>query len=252
MGSHPFPNTQCSGNEGVPLVRNEREDEREDRDKLREAQAERERRHQLVERLQRTGRITSDRVAKAMERVPRHRFVAGDQRKEAYRDAPLSIGHGQTISAPHMVAMMLEPADLEPGDRVLEVGGGSGYLAAVAAELVRPNGRVITMELVEDLALGSRDVLGSLGYTDVEIVVGDGSTGYPQRAPYDAIIVSAGAPDVPVPLIEQLGPEGKLVIPIGERATQTLCRITLNGEGEAVVEALHSCRFVPLKGTHGW
>ena len=206
----------------------------------------------LVQALERAGHVQDLRVADALRRVPRHLFVPEGARREAYHDAPLDIGHGQTISAPHMVAMMLEPALLAPGERVAEIGGGSGYLAAVASELVLPGGHVVTVEIVPELARRSRRTLDEAGFHDVEVVHADGSLGHEPGAPYDAIVVSAAAPGIPPPLLEQLAPGGRLILPMGERDAPMLCRVTVDEEMRPQIEPLHPCRFVPLLGRYGW
>ena len=173
-----------------------------------------EKRRRMVERLKEELEI-SDKVAKAMLKVPRHLFVPKRYEVEAYVDTPLPIGYGQTISAPHMVAIMCDLLDLKEGEKVLEVGGGSGYHAAVVAEIVGKKGKVIAIERIPELAERAKQVLDLLGYDNVKIVVGDGTKGYPEEAPYDKIYVTASAPDIPKPLIEQLKPGGRMVIPIG-------------------------------------
>ena len=217
-------------------------------------------RRRLVEKLKREGYIVSERVEKAMLRVPRELFVPEELRHLAYEDTPLPIGHGQTISAPHMVAMMTELAELEPGMKVLEVGTGSGYHAAVIAEVVAPSdmprerwGHVYTIERIPELAERARRNLERAGYADrVTVIVGDGSKGYPPAAPYDRIIVTAAAPDIPPPLVEQLKPGGRMVIPIGDRYLQYLYVVEKLGDGRIRSRPVTPCLFVPLIGEYGW
>ncbi|NYT16270.1 MAG: protein-L-isoaspartate(D-aspartate) O-methyltransferase [Methanomassiliicoccales archaeon] len=211
-----------------------------------------EERHLLVKRLLRYGYIQSDDVVKAMKAVPRHLFVPENRRKSAYVDTPLPIGGGQTISAPHMVGIMVEAAELVPGMSVLEIGGGSGYHAAVMAEMVRPGGRIITVERLPSLAENARCNLEISGHSDtVQVVVSDGSLGYPKEKPYDRIVVTCGAPQVPQPLKDQLKDGGKLLVPVGGMGYQELLRLTRNGD-DFTVENLGGCVFVPLIGEHGF
>jgi protein-L-isoaspartate(D-aspartate) O-methyltransferase len=211
-----------------------------------------EERHLLIKRLLRHGHVQSDEVARAMKAVPRHLFVPENRRKSAYVDTPLPIGEGQTISAPHMVGIMVEAADLAPGISVLEIGGGSGYHAAVMAEMVRPGGRIITVERLPSLAERARSNLEISGYSDiVQVVVSDGSLGYPKEKPYDRIVVTCGAPRVPQPLKDQLKEGGKLLVPVGGMGYQELLRITRNGD-DFSTENLGGCVFVPLIGEHGF
>jgi protein-L-isoaspartate(D-aspartate) O-methyltransferase len=204
-------------------------------------------RARMAEDLARMG-IADARVLAALARVPRHRFVPEAALPFAYADGPLSIGHGQTISQPYMVAAMTEALSLAGGERVLEVGTGSGYQCAVLAELA---GRVVTIERVPELSARAGAVLRDLGYDNVTLLVGDGTLGVPEAAPYDAIVVTAGAPAAPAPLLAQLAEGGRLVIPEGGHGIQTLTRYTREG-GRTRSEALMQCMFVPLIGTHGW
>lgn len=185
------------------------------------------------------------RVRDALYAIPREAFVAD---ADPFADAPQPIGSGQTISAPHMVGIMAEELDVRPGQRVLEVGGGSGYHAAVLAHLARPGGRVVTVELLPELAARARSTLARLGIRDVDVVEGDGTLGWPARAPYDRISVAAGAPRVPRPLVDQLAPGGSMLVPVGPLDMQTLVRVRADG----TEEALMAVRFVPLVGEHGW
>lgn len=191
--------------------------------------------------------IKDERVLAAMERVPRERFIPESFRAAAYADRPLPIGLEQTISQPLMVAAMLEALELRGEERVLEVGAGSGYLAALLGELAR---EVIAVEIIPELAARARQTLAELGVTNVRVELGDGGVGYPSAAPYDAIVVSAGAPDVPFELLAELGPAGRLVIPVG-REPQELVRMRRRGATFSR-ESLGSCSFVPLTGARGW
>jgi len=209
-----------------------------------------EERKRMVERLKEELNI-SDRVLKAMLKVPRHFFVPPQYSKEAYSDYPLPIGYGQTISAPHMVAIMCDLLDVLPGHKVLEVGGGSGYHAAVVAELAGKSGKVVMVERIPELAERAKNTLETLGYDNVKVVVGDGSEGYEEEAPYDRIYVTAAAPDVPKPLLEQLKPEGKMVIPVGD-AIQELYVIEKDWSGKIRKRRWGGVRFVPLVGKYGF
>jgi protein-L-isoaspartate(D-aspartate) O-methyltransferase len=193
--------------------------------------------------------LTNPRILKAMRRVPRHRFVGEAERAHAYDDEPLPIAEGQTISQPYIVALMTEAARLRPTDRVLEVGTGSGYAAAVLSELT---GEVFTIERREVLAAAARTILTELGYDRVHVRSGDGTLGWPDEAPFDAIVVAAGGPEAPGALLEQLKVEGRLVIPIGPEDEQRLVRITRTGVGCYDEEDLGAVRFVPLVGAQGW
>ena len=193
--------------------------------------------------------IADPQVLAAMERVPRHLFVDDAHAGQAYDDRALPIGQGQTISQPYIVAFTAQALSVAPGDRVLEVGTGSGYAAAVLAEL---GTTVITVERDPDLASTARSRLDALGYGQVEVVRGDGSTGRPERAPFDAITVAAAAPPVPEPLVTQLRVGGRLVVPVGDsRSGQNLFRVVRTGEGTEV-EDLLPVTFVPLVGRAGW
>lgn len=209
-----------------------------------------EERQRMVAGLRGRGLVFSERVEKALLKVPRHLFVPESARSQAYRDTPLPIGDGQTISAPHMVAVMAEALELREGHKVLEIGAGSGYNAAVMAELVGPTGKVITLERHPSLAEKAAQVLVEAGYTNVQVVVGDGSLGYPEEAPYDRISVTCGAPRVPNPLVEQLRDGGIMLIPVGGLEYQTLLRVRKLG-GRTLSEDLGSVVFVPLLGEKG-
>src|SRR5271168_1403189 len=205
-------------------------------------------RREMVARQIRDRGIHSQRVLDAMESVPRHLFVLPEHVFAAYADEPLPIGEGQTISQPFMVAAMADALSLEGHERVLEIGAGSGYQAAVLSLLAHS---VIAVEAQARLAASSRERLARLGYTNVRVEEGDGSLGWPAAAPYDAILVSAAAPAIPPPLIEQLAEGGRLVIPVGDFERQNMLRITQRAGGLAP-ELLLTCRFVPLLGRHGW
>jgi protein-L-isoaspartate(D-aspartate) O-methyltransferase len=206
----------------------------------------------MVRRLVESGVITSAKVAHAMELVERHLFLPADLVDDAYLDTPLQIGEGQTISAPHMVAMMAEGLDLQPGHRVLEVGGGSGYHAAVMAELVKPEGRVYSMERIASLAESARRNLKAAGYENiVEVIVGDGTRGLPERAPFDRISIAEAAPYVPEPLKQQLAENGKMLIPVGNRWYQELTMVERKGDKFKETK-LGGCVFVPLIGEFGF
>jgi protein-L-isoaspartate(D-aspartate) O-methyltransferase len=207
-------------------------------------------RRQMVAGLRGRGLVFSQRVEDALLKVPRHLFLPESASSQAYRDSPLPIGDGQTISAPHMVAVMAEALDLREGQKVLEIGAGSGYNAAVMAELVGPQGQVITMERHPSLAQKAAKILRETGYANVQVVVGDGSLGYPDQAPYDRISVTCGAPRVPGPLAEQLKDGGIMMIPVGGLDYQSLLRVRRLGE-KILTEDLGSVVFVPLIGEKG-
>jgi protein-L-isoaspartate(D-aspartate) O-methyltransferase len=192
--------------------------------------------------------IVDERVLEAMERVPRELFVPEDLRSRAFDDAALPIGSSQTISQPYMVARIAEELGLRGGERVLDVGTGSGYQAAVLAELADG---VHTIERIPELAAQARQNLEAAGYDRVTVHVGDGSRGLPENAPYDAIAVAAAAPGFPQTLYDQLRPAGRLVVPVGGRRGQRLEVIVRSPEGPAVLRSV-PCRFVPLVGEEGF
>ena len=194
--------------------------------------------------------IVDERVLWAMERVPRELFVPGAERERAYDDAALPIGAGQTISQPYMVARICEALALSgrERERVLDVGTGSGYQAAVLAELAAD---VFTIERIPELAERARANLAAAGYERVEVHVGDGTLGLPDRAPFDGIAIAAAAPDLPTSLYDQLKPRGRLVVPVGGRRGQRLEVVVRSPEGPAVVHSV-PCRFVPLVGEEGF
>ena len=188
--------------------------------------------------------IRDARVIEAMRAVPRHRFVPASWRDAAYDDGPLPIGEGQTISQPFIVARMTELAELEPGDRVFEIGTGSGYQAAIASRLAT---HVWTMEIHRSLAERARDTLADLGYDNVTVRAGDGYHGWPEKGPFDAIFVTAAATHVPPPLVEQLRAGGRMIVPVGPAfATQRLMLVEKREDGSIVTRSLFPVRFVPL------
>jgi len=192
--------------------------------------------------------IADKRVVEAMRRVPREAFVPQEQYHAAYDNRPLSIGFGQTISQPFIVALMVQALELKGDEKVLELGTGSGYEAAILAELAK---KVVTVECIPELAESARKVLDELGYANIEVHIAGKTLGWPEEAPYDAIIVSAGAPNVPQVLLEQLDWNGRLVIPVGSRWQQDLLRVTKLKKGNRI-ENLGGCYFVPLIGEGAW
>jgi protein-L-isoaspartate(D-aspartate) O-methyltransferase len=205
-------------------------------------------RRRFVERLQGAG-IRDVRALDAFGAVPRHLFVPEALRHRAYQDTPLLIGDGQTISAPGIVAAMTEALALRGGERVLEIGTGSGYQAAILSRLV---GSVVSIERIPRLAAKARRALDSLGVANVVVYLGDGTQGRPERAPYDRVVVTAGGPEIPKPLLEQLAPGGCLVGPFGERGNQHLVRVHRTDEQRYTREVLGRCNFVDLIGRNGW
>jgi protein-L-isoaspartate(D-aspartate) O-methyltransferase len=209
-------------------------------------------RKRMVAGLVQSGYVRGKKVADAMDKVERHRFLPAGMESIAYVDSPLGIGEGQTISAPHMVGMMASGLDLLPGQKVLEIGGGSGYHAAIIAELVRPDGHVYSIERIQSLADRAKRNLESAGYAElVTTIVADGSKGCPLYAPYDRISVACGAPDVPPPLFEQLKEGGKMLIPVGGRTYQQLYLVT-KVDGKMKKDDMGSVLFVPLIGEYGF
>ena len=211
----------------------------EDFDAQREAMVE----HQLRRR-----GIHDQRVLEAMRTVPRHEFVREQDWREAYADHPLVIGEQQTTSQPYIIAAMLQAAEIKPGDRVLEVGAGSGYQTALLAELAS---QVFGIERYPSLVESARQILDRLGYHNIALVAGDGSVGLPQAAPYDVIIVSAAAPRIPQTLVQQLAPGGRMVIPVGD-ASQQVLKLVRNHGDHLSETTLEGCRFVPLIGQDGF
>jgi protein-L-isoaspartate(D-aspartate) O-methyltransferase len=203
-------------------------------------------RRTMVERHIADEGISDRAVLEALRTVPRHELVPREHRGRAYANRPLPIGHGQTISQPYVVAYMTEVLELEEDDRVLEIGTGSGYQAAVLAEIVD---RVYTIEIIEALARTARRRLERLEYDNVEVKQGDGYFGWPEHAPFDAVIVTAAAGHIPSPLVEQLRPGGRMVIPVGPvYAVQNLILVTRDDSGEVRTEQLLPVRFVPMTG----
>jgi protein-L-isoaspartate(D-aspartate) O-methyltransferase len=192
--------------------------------------------------------ITDPRVLAAFRKVPRHRFVPADLAHEAYADRPLPIGAGQTISQPYMVALMTSRLRLQGHERVLEIGTGSGYQTAILAELAL---EIFSIERLPELLSSAKARLDELGCLNVHVRTGDGSLGWPEQAPFDAIMVAAASPDVPGPLLEQLGDGGRLVLPIGGPHAQTLVEVEKR-RGGLRRSAIAECVFVPLVGQHGW
>ena len=207
-------------------------------------------REAMVERQLRRRGICEEPILAAFRTVPRHAFVGAELAAAAYGDHPLPIEAGQTISQPYIVALMIQAAGIAAGDAVLEVGAGSGYAAAVISRIAR---QVIGIERQHELAETARERLRRLGYGNVEIVEGDGTMGWPAAAPYDAILAAASGSHVPPPLIEQLEPEGRLVMPLGgPQAMQQLVKVTKARDGRLRQEPLGAVRFVPLIGAEGW
>ena len=202
----------------------------------------------MVEDQLRARDIVDERVLEAMEHVPRELFVPEGERHRAYADAALPIGHGQTISQPYMVARICEALSLNGGERALDVGTGSGYQAAVLAEL---GADVHTIERLPELAEQARQNLAAAGYDQVQVHVGDGTLGLPEEAPFEAIAVAAAAPGLPRRLYDQLEPRGRLVVPVGGRWGQRLEVVVRSPEGPAIVRSV-PCRFVPLVGAEGF
>jgi protein-L-isoaspartate(D-aspartate) O-methyltransferase len=193
--------------------------------------------------------IKDHRVLAAMKKVPRHRFVEEALWGEAYNDHPLPIGHKQTISQPYIVALMTETLELSGKENTLEIGTGSGYQTAILAELSR---KVYTVERLRPLMTAARTTLAELGYTNILFKAFDGTLGWDEYAPYDAIIVTAGAPKIPEPLLEQLAIGGRLVIPVGNRFSQEMIRVTRKEKEVFTRKEFGGCRFVDLIGVHGW
>jgi protein-L-isoaspartate(D-aspartate) O-methyltransferase len=192
--------------------------------------------------------INDPKVIEAMRRVPSHLFVPDSSLENAYSDYPLPIEDRQTISQPYMVALMTQSLGLRTGEKVLEIGTGSGYQAAILAELAR---EVYSIDRYADLAKKAGEILGRLAYTNINIKAGDGTEGWAEYAPYDAIIVTAGTPSIPQPLIDQLAENGKLVVPVGGALSQTLILVKKEG-GRMIQEEICGCVFVPLVGKYGW
>ena len=192
--------------------------------------------------------VGDEKVLAAMRRVPRHLFVPAEVRGSAYSDYPLPIGHGQTISQPYIVAMMTSLLQIQPDDHLLEIGSGSGYQAAVLGILAR---EVISIERIPEVAQLARKNLADAGITNVTVVIGDGTLGFPGGAPYDGVLITAATPSIPSPLVEQLAEGGRLVAPVGSRDLQELVRLTRKGH-DLTRESFGGVVFVPLLGEHGW
>ncbi len=214
---------------------------------------------QLLDYYKHSRTATKKDVIDAFMRVPRENFVPSHQRDQAYEDHPLPIGQGQTISAPHMIFIMCELLELKEGENILEIGAGSGYHAAVCAELVAPRGsknpgHVSTIERIPELAEFAKSNLAKSGYSEVvTVIVGDGTLGYPEKAPYNAILVTAAGPKVPEPLIEQLAVRGKLIIPVGGRLMyQELILVEKITPDKVIQKRVGGVAFVPLIGRYGW
>jgi protein-L-isoaspartate(D-aspartate) O-methyltransferase len=206
-------------------------------------------RFSMVESQLRQRGIRDERLLAAMSKVPRHEFVSQQNWNEAYADHPIPIAEKQTTSQPYMIAAMVQAAEIKPGDRVLEIGAGSGYQTAVLAELAS---HVFAVERYASLTETAQKTLERLGYRNAKIVTGDGSLGLPESAPFDAIIVSAAAPSIPQALVDQLAVGGRLLIPIGEADQQVLQLVQRNADGGTSVHTLEGCRFVPLIGEQGF
>jgi protein-L-isoaspartate(D-aspartate) O-methyltransferase len=205
---------------------------------------------EMVDGLIARGYLKSKNVIEAMRKVERHLFVPDDVKSYAYSDQPLPVGENQTISAPHMVAMMCELLDLKEGLKVLEIGAGTGYHACVVAYITKRN--VYSIESKTRLLKRARENVKRADCTGVELIEGDGTEGYEKEAPYDRIFVTAGAPDIPPPLIDQLKAGGRLLIPVGSRYLQNLVQVDKSASGDIKKTTLSGCAFVPLIGKHGW
>jgi protein-L-isoaspartate(D-aspartate) O-methyltransferase len=192
--------------------------------------------------------IADEGVLQAMGKIPRHLFISEALAGEAYNDHPVPIGEKQTISQPYIVAIMTEALELQGKENTLEIGTGSGYQTAILAEL---SSRVYTIERIKSLLVDARKLLAQLGYSNVLFKAFDGTLGWKEYAPFDAIMVTAGAPSLPEPLMDQLADNGRMVIPVGDRYTQELIKVTKKGEN-LEQESLGGCRFVDLIGIHGW
>jgi len=203
----------------------------------------------MVESQLRQRGIRDERLLVAMSKVPRHEFVSQQNWHEAYADHPIPIAEKQTTSQPYMIAAMVQAAEIKSGDRVLEIGAGSGYQTAVLAELAS---QVFAVERYASLTETAQKTLERLGYRNAKIVTGDGSLGLPEASPFDAIIVSAAAPSIPQALVDQLALGGRLLIPIGEADQQVLQLVQRNADGGTSVRTLEGCRFVPLIGEQGF
>lgn len=208
-----------------------------------------EQRKRLIETYIKPAGVTDERVLRAFNLVPRHEFVLPENKDEAYLDIPLPIGEGQTISQPSLVALMTQALQLNGNEKVLEIGTGSGYQAAILSLLVK---KVYTVERIESLAERAKHLLEQLGYKNVTVVIGNGTAGLPQFSPFDAIIVTAAADEIPKPLIEQLKEGGRIIIPVGERFGDQTLKLGAKKQGKLQVVDLEAVRFVPLIGKFGW
>ena len=204
----------------------------------------------LLSHLQRTGYLTNPRIISSFSAINREQFLPSHQHIHAYEDRPLQIGERQTISAPHMVAIMCEVLDIEVGHKILEIGTGSGYHAAIVADLVGHTGHVYSIERFESLALLARKNLQHSNITNATVEIGDGSQGLPQYQPYDRIYVTCAAPEIPQPLLDQLAPNGKLLIPVGDFYCDL--RLVKKKGGSLDTNTICGCAFVPLVGKYGY
>ncbi|KXA92537.1 protein-L-isoaspartate O-methyltransferase [candidate division MSBL1 archaeon SCGC-AAA259E17] len=210
-------------------------------------------REEMVQSLKRRAYLKSPEVIRAFQNVPREEFVPSRMKEEAYADRPLPIGQGQTISAPSMIAIMLEALEVKKENKILEIGTGSGYNAALLAELAGEEGEVYTIERLESVSKTGRKNLERTGYDRVEVVVGDGTRGYQEEAPWDRILVTACAPEISEPFVNQTETGGRIAVPVGSHyMSQTLLIVEKTGENETEVQRHGGCAFVPLVGEHGW
>jgi len=210
-------------------------------------------RKKLVGQLKKRGYLNKPEVIAAVSNVPRHVFVPQPQRLLSYADQPLPIGHNQTISAPHMVSLMAEKLELKKGQKVLEVGGGSGYHAAIIGTIIGKKGQVYSVEIIPELVKSARKAIDEVGLSDtVSIILGDGSVGYPDKAPYDRIFVACAAPNLPPPLLEQLKEGGKMLIPVDNGMGYQDLLLYIKQDGELVRRNEGGCVFVPLVGKWGF
>ncbi len=193
--------------------------------------------------------IKDKNILDVFERVPRHRFIDPKFYKDAYGDFPLSIGNGQTISQPYMVALMAQLLDIKKSDRILEIGTGSGYQTAILAELAN---QVFSVERLKNLTENSSAILEEMGYKNITLKTDDGTMGWKDFAPFDKIVVTAGGENVPEPLLEQLKSPGRLVMPVGPRTSQKLLLVEKTGKGDILEKEICACVFVPLIGKYGW
>jgi protein-L-isoaspartate(D-aspartate) O-methyltransferase len=204
----------------------------------------------LIEKLIQEGRIKKEEVKKAFLEVPREEFVLKKMKDYAYIDTPLEIGNGQTISAPHMVAIMCESLDIKKGQKILEIGTGSGYHAAIVSKLVGKNGHVYSVERFSSLAKKAKENIKKASIKNITIIIGDGSEGLPKYAPYERIYVTCAAPRIPSPLIAQLDDPGKLMVPVGK--IMCILKLLEKKGGELIKKNLGGCAFVPLIGKYGF